>query len=1001
MALENKYKITVNTKSRMFREIPEVVANDNVVFEIEVYEGATLFPLLPAYSYKFVSKKNKGNPVIRDALLVGGLARVELGTSEMTEPGKVEGTLQIYDAEMKRISTAEFSYIVKRDPSMDGELPNDERNLIIANESLLIDAIDKAEQSMSRVDELITKAPQPSEVVDARGGETTLGARLNNLSSSVAQKVSMSEVRKNTAVQPINVSEMDTETKALFTGGAVAVVGLNSTGTENLKDKSATEEKVTFLDIDQRNIYNKYRSTDGYRLDTTGNLFADAAYSLSDYVPVKTGQVLKVGYSTTGYSTYRICGYDMNKAFVKQITTGLSSTSLTVIDITIDFNGYIRVPFQLSAKNIAVISDSLAYEGFRPYEVKGVSYLKAQPALNSVGSSELIDEAVSASKTNFAVSSKNIFDKSKALIGYALNGTTGEPAASATYSMTEFIPVESGQTYPISNPRSVAFYSASKQFLSNAYINNSSNTPIVVTAPQDGFLRATLLNTYADTFQIEKGTVHTAYEVFGVVLPNLLLTDVQKQSVLPVSSEAITLVKTGEIYSISSRFEGVKDITIETTKNISANGVFNFTKTTIGTDVIHTNNDDISPLRMFYTAGANHGYASVRLNNTDKTVADIGTRWTDGTYEWILSNVTGGYLEFISMYTVVDGVSSSIRSSLSSSATQLTQIGGTSSNIPVAGLIYTQLYPSINNLSTRYYIDDTEIALDGKYTGKSVKVVESYNILEYKKLVDFILANPGVSFRNRINEIGGLARMGIVYHFLPKGKCAIHHNLRFLNKANLIGTWFLQSVPLTLTGNKTFQYMPNVLPKGGYDFQGEVDMTNYASSLIFGNADLIEPTIPPNRYVQWLKNSTSGIKKAGFTMGYIVDKTDSSHAKRLANSTEFWDLRDTKKNYPTAIKRTFEKDEYLNFIGYRNYLSADDHANATNINIVPVGSETYVYLDYHKTLSFENVKLQGLLGKSITIVESKNFSLHNNIVDADGVLFSILNGYGYAILKVS
>jgi hypothetical protein len=193
MALENKYKITVNTKSRMFREIPEVVANDNVVFEIEVYEGATLFPLLPAYSYKFVSKKNKGNPVIRDASLVGGLVRVELGTSEMTEPGKVEGTLQIYDAEMKRISTAEFSYIVKRDPSMDGELPNDERNLIIANESLLIDAIDKAEQSMSRVDELITKAPQPSEVVDARGGETTLGARLNNLSSSLAQNASKTE----------------------------------------------------------------------------------------------------------------------------------------------------------------------------------------------------------------------------------------------------------------------------------------------------------------------------------------------------------------------------------------------------------------------------------------------------------------------------------------------------------------------------------------------------------------------------------------------------------------------------------------------------------------------------------------------------------------------------------------------------------------------------------------------------------------------------------------
>jgi lysophospholipase L1-like esterase len=39
----------------------------------------------------------------------------------------------------------------------------------------------------NRVDDLITGTPQPSEVVDARGGETTLGTRLNNLSSSLAQ----------------------------------------------------------------------------------------------------------------------------------------------------------------------------------------------------------------------------------------------------------------------------------------------------------------------------------------------------------------------------------------------------------------------------------------------------------------------------------------------------------------------------------------------------------------------------------------------------------------------------------------------------------------------------------------------------------------------------------------------------------------------------------------------------------------------------------------------
>jgi hypothetical protein len=41
----------------------------------------------------------------------------------------------------------------------------------------------------NRVDELITKAPQPSEVVDARGGFPVLSGRLNDLSSSLAQSV--------------------------------------------------------------------------------------------------------------------------------------------------------------------------------------------------------------------------------------------------------------------------------------------------------------------------------------------------------------------------------------------------------------------------------------------------------------------------------------------------------------------------------------------------------------------------------------------------------------------------------------------------------------------------------------------------------------------------------------------------------------------------------------------------------------------------------------------
>jgi parallel beta-helix repeat protein len=186
MAVENKYRITVNTKSKMFRDIPEIVQNDNVIFQIDVYDGATLFALDPTYSYKLVSQKLSGQSTIRNGVLNNGLIEFTLGTSEMTEPGKVEATVQIYDSAMKRISSAKFDYVVKKDPSLQGSLPADDTSLVIANESLLTEAINKSNAADERVTNLINSSPQPSEVVDARGGFPVLRDRLNNVDASLA-----------------------------------------------------------------------------------------------------------------------------------------------------------------------------------------------------------------------------------------------------------------------------------------------------------------------------------------------------------------------------------------------------------------------------------------------------------------------------------------------------------------------------------------------------------------------------------------------------------------------------------------------------------------------------------------------------------------------------------------------------------------------------------------------------------------------------------------------
>lgn len=89
--------------------------------------------------------------------------------------------------------------------------------------------------------------------------ETAKQTDLDVVNSELLRKANQSEVRKDTATQPINVLEMDTETKALFTGGAVAVVGENSVGRENLKIKAVEPENTTFLER-TANIFGSYQN---------------------------------------------------------------------------------------------------------------------------------------------------------------------------------------------------------------------------------------------------------------------------------------------------------------------------------------------------------------------------------------------------------------------------------------------------------------------------------------------------------------------------------------------------------------------------------------------------------------------------------------------------------------------------------------------------------------------------------------------------------------------
>jgi hypothetical protein len=612
--------------------------------------------------------------------------------------------------------------------------------------------------------------------------------------------------------------------------------------------------------------------------------------------------------------------------------------------------------------------------------------------------------------------SLNLFIPGLATDGFRLDAS-GNPYADVLYTLSDFIPVQNGKTYNLYMPSGsvrVCAYNTSRAYtkiLTNGAVNGDG-----FVIDFDGYIRVPTLLVNKNLTQVVDKDFYTGVfatnDITASTFNKLILSNIQKNSVKSVLSKVLTVKKTGDSVEIKSNFDSTNDIAIVTGKTSSANGSFNFTQTDLinlatGTrSRIHANTDDITPVRTYTTLGANHGHTGIvviTLVGHDKTTVDLGSVWTDGTTQYTLLKISGNDLTFGCPYTVTSGV---VSASAVTPTANLTHVSGATHTATIDRTtrpsIGNGLMPSINNISCKYILDGNEITADGVYYGEELQVQESYNIMDYKAIIDYAKANIGVSYNN--NNVGGTVRLAINYVFTARGSIVIHHNFRALNKVSLLECGFIQMILMALTGYKVFKYIPNVASKSGYDFKTPVDMTGYSTTVLLTSSDLLDPAIPPNRVIDWLKDSTTSVKKIGHAIGYIPDKSDGKHATRITNSAgQLWEVRTGSKTYPCAMRSiTLNAGDYKNFICYRNYLSPEWDANATGFYIVQDKKDTYVFIDYHVSTSFASIKLNEHIGKTITVFEkSTDFTVHNTIVDADGVLFSVANNYGYAILKLT
>lgn len=294
----------------------------------------------------------------------------------------------------------------------------------------------------------------------------------------------------------------------------------NGTGIAN---NSIDPEKTTFLDINPQNLFNPAKATDGYRLDAYGELIVDANWSTSDFMPVSNGRTYRI--FTGGTTTGRVIAYDSNGVFIKLISSGTSSGS----NITVDWDGFIRIPVTIPSKPNTQFVDSSIYNGsFTPFSYITKNEVKVNTASffprsvsnellagDSVKSANIVEQAIDPGyhlkQVPLVLRSrpKNLFNKNAVTSDVYINYNNGAEAANTSYTASEFIPVHGGSSYTFAHRNQAAWYDVDRKFISGL----PSTGETTVTAPDNAkFFRISTLKSNLDTQMIVEGTTLGEYE---------------------------------------------------------------------------------------------------------------------------------------------------------------------------------------------------------------------------------------------------------------------------------------------------------------------------------------------------------------------------------------------------------------------------------------------------------------------------------------------------------
>ena len=487
--------------------------------------------------------------------------------------------------------------------------------------------------------------------------------------------------------------------------------------------------------------------------------------------------------------------------------------------------------------------------------------------------------------------------------------------------------------------------------------------------------------------------------------------DIENKNIFSYNNNADAISRIISPYDEDNNLE--VSLYVKRTSTFDNNPCLNFinvvlrNKSTEQTTLIHYCADDITPILMNNTyIGANHGDSDcslLNIPNHGKTAQDIGSVWKDKNgVKCVLVGVPDENTLWFFGENLYSYPKFRFNSGIFTEGAILTHYSGAThqGDIILSSSGQTkQWYSSIKIKETKIIVDDTVVTESGDYKFKTLKICETYDIMNVASVIETIKNNAGTytSTPNPNDVIAeNVARFTIVYQFEGAGEWRIISNFTAYQDLELDYYGFTQQSPLD---GYISMYIPKTLPIEGIDFRTIVPYTTGVTTKNLTSEYWENPMLPPDR---WIQIGQSFALHSGYLFDYGVG---GIKRKDLINNAFF--LYDSRKIYPHGIdnKLSIKSGDNYSAVVWRSYLPTKDINNngIIAINVFEFEGACYIYADFNLPGIYEIKIPNEYIGKVVDVFEkSDNITLLTEIASTT-ILVKMeqsLSGYGYLVAKL-